>query len=91
MGTMNLERRIELLEKIENTREIIECALIVAIALVAILLTVLIIMPSYNDMKKKEKDGTVKFVLSIILSAMVIVGLAAVYVYFVPCFIGRFI
>ena len=48
-------------------------------------------MPSYNDMKKKEKDGTVKFVLSIILSAMVIVGLAAVYVYFVPGFIGRFI
>ena len=91
MNSVNLERRIELLEKIENIREIIECALIVAIALVAILLIVLIIIPSYNDMKKKEKDGTVKFVLSIILSMIVIVGLAAVYVYFVSGFIGRFI
>ena len=42
-----MDRRIELLEKNENTREIIECALIVAIALVGILLTVLIIIPSY--------------------------------------------
>ena len=32
-----MDRRIEVLEKIENTREIIECALIVAIALEAIL------------------------------------------------------
>lgn len=91
MNSTNMEKRIELLEKIENTREIIECALIVAIALVGILLTVLVIIPSYNDMKKKEKDGTLKFILSIILCAMTLVGLAAIYVYFAPGFIGKFI
>ena len=89
MNTVNIEQRIELLEKIGNTSEMIECALIVAIALIGMLLTVLIIIPSYNDMKNKESDGVIKFVLSIIISAMVIIGLAAIYVYFVPGFIGR--
>ena len=42
-------------------------------------------------MKKKENDGTIKFILSIILCAMTLIGLAAIYVYFVPGFIGRFI